>query len=183
VKILDAIFDQFSWILALSGIGIYIIGSTLKSPVLLGVGKYMTIAGVLIILFTGGRKSKSIFGKIVGGIISLYGIVSSYGFSTALADILSYSRLLALGFSTTVLGIIMNTMARMFGKGVMLFILSPLILLAGHGLNFFMGILGAFVHPTRLIFLEFFGRFYDDGGRRFKPFKFSSEKIILKKAD
>ena len=182
-KVLDAIFDQFSWILALSGIGVYIIGSTFKSPALLGVGKFMIIGGILIILLTGGRESKSIFGKVIGGVVSLYGIVSSYGFSAALADILSYSRLLALGFSTTVLGIIMNTMARMFGKGIMLFILAPLILLAGHGLNFFMGILGAFVHPTRLIFLEFFGRFYENGGKRFKPFKFSSEKIILKKID
>ncbi len=182
-KVLDAIFDQFSWILALLGIAFMLLASSLKSPALSISGKFMALTGIVIIVLTGGRESKSIFGKIVGGIISLYGIVSSYGFSAALADILSYSRLLALGFSTTVLGIIMNTMARMFGKGVMLFILSPLILLAGHGLNFFMGILGAFVHPTRLIFLEFFGRFYDDGGRRFKPFKFSSEKIILKKAD
>ena len=182
-KLLDAIFDQFSWISALSGIGVYILGSTFKSPALLNVGKFMIIGGVIIIVLTGGRESKSIFGKVIGGVVSLYGIVSSYGFSAALADILSYSRLLALGFSTTVLGIIMNTMARMFGKGIMLFILAPLILLAGHGLNFFMGILGAFVHPTRLIFLEFFGRFYENGGKRFKPFKFSSEKIILKKID
>lgn len=182
-KVLDAIFDQFSWISALSGIGVYILGSTFKSPALINIAKIMIIAGVTIIVLTGGRESKSIPGKIIGGVVSLYGIVSSYGFSAALADILSYSRLLALGFSTTVLGIIMNTMARMFGKGVMLFIAAPLILLAGHGLTFFMGILGAFVHPTRLIFLEFFSRFYENGGKRFKPFKFSSEKIILKRSN
>jgi len=81
--------------------------------------------------------------------------------SSALGDILSYSRLLALGFSTTVLGVIINTIARMFGKGVIGILIIPLILLAGHGLNIFMGLLGSFVHPTRLIFLEFFGRFYE----------------------
>jgi len=132
------------------------------------------------LFLTGGRSSKSIIGKLIGGVVSLYGIVSSYGFSSALGDILSYSRLLALGFSTTVLGVIINTIARMFGKGVIGILIIPLILLAGHGLNIFMGLLGSFVHPTRLIFLEFFGRFYENGGRKFSPFKFKSERIVIK---
>ncbi|MGQ9845747.1 MAG: V-type ATP synthase subunit I [Caldisericia bacterium] len=177
-KILDAIFDQISWVIALIGIVIYILFS--KNLSLQKIGFYMFISGIAIIVLTGGRSSKSLIGKLVGGIISLYGIVSSYGFSSALGDILSYSRLLALGFSTTVLGIIINTIARMFGKGLIGILIIPLILLAGHGLNIFMGLLGSFVHPTRLIFLEFFGRFYENGGRKFSPFKFKSEKIVIK---
>jgi len=177
-KILDAIFDQISWVIALIGIVLYILFS--KNLSLQKIGLYMFISGIVIIVLTGGRSSKSIFGKLIGGVVSLYGIVSSYGFSSALGDILSYSRLLALGFSTTVLGIIINTIARMFGKGIIGILIIPLILLAGHGLNIFMGLLGSFVHPTRLIFLEFFGRFYENGGRKFSPFRFKSEKIIIK---
>lgn len=177
-KILDAIFDQISWVIALIGIVLYILFS--KNLFLQKFGLYMFISGIVIIVLTGGRSSKSIFGKLIGGVVSLYGIVSSYGFSSALGDILSYSRLLALGFSTTVLGIIINTIARMFGKGIIGILIIPLILLAGHGLNIFMGLLGSFVHPTRLIFLEFFGRFYENGGRKFLPFRFKSERIIIK---
>jgi V/A-type H+-transporting ATPase subunit I len=177
-KLLDAIFDQFSWIMALIGIIIYVLFS--KNPMISKFGLYLFIAGIIIIVLTGGRSSKSIIGKLIGGVVSLYGIVSSYGFSSALGDILSYSRLLALGFSTTVLGILINTIARMFGKGILGLFIIPLILLLGHGLNIFMGLLGSFVHPTRLIFLEFFGRFYENGGRKFSPFKFKSEKVIIK---
>ncbi len=177
-KVLDAIFDQISWVISLIGIVLYILFS--KNPSLSKIGLYLFIAGIIIIILTGGRTSKSIIGKIIGGVVSLYGIVSSYGFSSALGDILSYSRLLALGFSTTVLGIIINTIARMFGKGIIGILIIPLILLAGHGLNIFMGLLGSFVHPTRLIFLEFFGRFYENGGKKFSPFKFKGEKIIIK---
>ncbi len=177
-KVLDAIFDQFSWIIALIGIILYVVLS--KNPIISKVGLYLLISGILIIVLTGGRNSKSIPGKIIGGVVSLYGIVSSYGFSSALGDILSYSRLLALGFSTTVLGILINTIARMFSKGILALIIIPLILLLGHGLNIFMGLLGSFVHPTRLIFLEFFGRFYENGGKKFSPFKFKSEKVIIK---
>lgn len=177
-KVLDAIFDQFSWIIALIGIILYVVLS--KNPIISKVGLYLLISGILIIVLTGGRNSKSIPGKIIGGVVSLYGIVSSYGFSSALGDILSYSRLLALGFSTTVLGILINTIARMFSKGILALLIIPLILLLGHGLNIFMGLLGSFVHPTRLIFLEFFGRFYENGGKKFSPFKFKSEKVIIK---
>jgi len=177
-KVLDAIFDQISWVISLIGIVFYILFS--KNPSLSKFGLYLFIAGIIMIILTGGRTSKSIIGKIIGGVVSLYGIVSSYGFSSALGDILSYSRLLALGFSTTVLGIIINTIARMFGKGIIGILIIPLILLAGHGLNIFMGLLGSFVHPTRLIFLEFFGRFYENGGKKFSPFKFKSEKIVIK---
>ncbi len=178
-KVLDAIFDQISWIISLVGIILYII--FLNNPTLSKIFLYLFLSGIILIVLTGGRSSKSIFGKLIGGVVALYGIVSSYGFSSVLSDILSYSRLLALGFSTTVLGVIINTIARMFGTGVIGIIILPIILLAGHGLNIFMGLLGSFVHPTRLIFLEFFGRFYENGGRKFLPFKFKSEYIIIKK--
>lgn len=177
-KVLDSIFDQFSWVISLVGIILYVILS--KNPIVSKIGLYLFISGILIIVLTGGRSSKTIPGKLIGGIVSLYGIVSSYGFSSALGDILSYSRLLALGFSTTVLGILINTIARMFSKGVLSLLIIPLILMLGHGLNIFMGLLGSFVHPTRLIFLEFFGRFYENGGKKFTPFKFKSEKVIIK---
>jgi V/A-type H+-transporting ATPase subunit I len=60
--------------------------------------------------------------------------------------------------------------------GIILFVL---ILIGGHVFNFMMSIIGAFVHPARLIFLEFFGRFYQAGAIKFKPFGFDNEKVEL----
>jgi V/A-type H+-transporting ATPase subunit I len=112
------------------------------------------------------------------GVISLYGIMGSYGATSFIGDALSYSRLLALGLTTTIIGMAFNIMASILGAmpyiGILLFIGVAAF---GHIFNFFMSIIGSFVHPTRLILLEFFGRFYEAGGIRYQPFGFRTERV------
>jgi V/A-type H+-transporting ATPase subunit I len=62
--------------------------------------------------------------------------------------------------------------------GMFLFII---MLLAGHLFNFLISALGAFVHSMRLLFVEFFGRFYEGGARPFQPLGFDSPMFIMKK--
>ena len=88
-----------------------------------------------------------------------------YGCSGFIGDILSYTRILALSLTTTIIGMAFNIVASLFKTGTFIgMILFIITLVTGHMFNFVMSILGAFIHPARLIFLEFFGRFYEGGG-------------------
>ena len=159
-----AIFDIGFWYLILAGAGLFLIG--------VQVGLYMAIVGAVGVLFTAGRAKKNIFGKITGGLGSLYGITSY------LSDVLSYSRLLALGLATGVISSVFNSMASMVAAppviGVVFFILICVI---GHSLNLAINALGAYVHTNRLQYVEFFGKFYESGGNPFEPF-FSDTKYV-----
>lgn len=134
------------------------------------------IGAVGIILFA-GRSSRNPGKRIAKGLYELYG-VTSY-----LSDILSYSRLLALGLATGVIAQVFNQMGSMFGSGVLGAICFTLVFVIGHTLNMAINLLGAYVHTNRLQFVEFFGKFYEGGGEKFKPFsaktnyfKFKEEK-------
>jgi len=98
------------------------------------------------------------------------GLYSLYNITGWLSDILSYSRLLALGLATGVIATVFNKMGSMFGDGVVGAILFILVFLIGHALNIGVNLLGAYVHTNRLQFVEFFSKFYEGGGREFKPF-------------
>ena len=91
---------------------------------------------------------------------------------------LSYSRLLALGLATGVIGTVINTMGSMLGGSVIGFILFWVIFIVGHILNMAINLLGAYVHTNRLQFVEFFGKFYEGGGRPFRPFSAESNKYF-----
>jgi len=120
--------------------------------------------GAVGIVLTSGRSSKSIGKRFLKGLYGLYG-VSSY-----LSDILSYSRLLALGLATGVIASVFNQMGAMPGNnplGVIIFIFAFVV---GHTLNIGINVLGAYVHTNRLQFVEFFGKFFEGGGRKFAPF-------------
>ncbi len=124
------------------------------------------IAGVcaLGVIFTGGRESKNWGKRILKGVYALYNTVSGW-----LSDILSYSRLLALGLATGVIASVMNQLGAMGGGGVVGFILFIIVFAVGQSLNFGINVLGAYVHSNRLEFVEFFGKFYEGGGRKFAP--------------
>ena len=113
--------------------------------------------------------------------MSLYGIMGSYGISAFIGDTLSYCRLLALGLTTSIVAMTFNLMAGML-KGSSLCRVLPLsaVLIIGHLFNFAISVLGAFVHSMRLIFVEFFGRFYEAGARPFRPLGFDSPACIMK---
>jgi len=87
---------------------------------------------------------------------------------------LSYSRIMALGLATGVIGFAMNLTAGILGSMMPIkplgVVVAIIILICGHGLNFSLSLLGAFVHSGRLQFIEFFGKFFEGGGRKFKPF-------------
>ena len=143
----------------------------------------MALAGTGLIL-TQGRKEKGVAAKAITGLVSIYGIMGSYGCISFVGDMLSYSRLLALGLTTSIIGLSFNIIAGLVRQvpwvGIILFLL---VLLFGHLFNFAVSILGAFVHPARLIFLEFFSRFYESGGVRFRPLSPDSERLIVEVSD
>lgn len=157
----DAICDEGFWIVTITGICAWL-GGSMAIPAIAGVGQWMTIVGVLGLLFTGGRKRKG-FGKVIGGFSNVYNITSY------LSDILSYSRILALGLATGVIAQVVNTMGSIFGGGIIGAILLLCIFIFGHILNIAINVLGAYVHTCRLQYVEFFGKFYEDGGEPFEP--------------
>ena len=131
------------------------------------------IVGVVGILCTGGRKKKGIFGKITGGLGALYGITNY------LSDILSYSRLLALGLATGVVAQVINTLGSLAGGGVVGAIVLAVALVFGTVFNLAINALGAFVHSCRLQYVEFFGKFYTGGGRAFRPFERKTKYVKI----
>ena len=171
---LDALFDIGLWYVLLIGIVMFGFGGSVSAG-LPDVGKIMAIVGAVGILLTGGRKNKGIFGKIKGGLGSLYGITSY------LSDVLSYSRLLALGLATGVVAQVINMLGSLAGGGVGGTILLLVVFLFGTIFNIAINALGAFVHSCRLQYVEFFGKFYTGGGRPFVPFERKTKYIKILK--
>lgn len=171
--VVSFICDIVLWYIFITGVCIVII------PIVAGdigsvveVGKYLAIIGVVGIVLTGGRSYKGIFLKLFKGVSSLYGITGYFG------DILSYTRLMALCLSSGVIAQVINLLGAMAGPvGIVL------IGLIGHAVNLFIGALGAYVHTSRLQFVEFFGKFYEGGGKAFKPFKFNTKYTTINKEE
>ena len=172
-KWFDAICDVGFWYLLIIGLIAWLGGGMILPGSPIGeIGKWMSIAGAAGLLLTGGRNNKGI-GKITGGLGALYNITSY------LSDILSYSRLLALGLATGVIAQVVNTMGSLFGDGIVGAVILLLIFFVGHTLNFAINALGSYVHSCRLQYIEFFGKFYEDGGEAFKPFRADTKYIKL----
>ncbi len=172
---LDALFDIGLWYLLFIGLVMFGLGGSI-SAALPNVGKYMAIVGAVGILITGGRKKKGL-GKITGGLGSLYGITSY------LSDVLSYSRLLALGLATGVVAQVINTLGSLAGGGIVGSLVLIVVFLAGTVFNIAINALGAFVHSCRLQYVEFFGKFYEGGGREFRPFARNTKYIKIIEED
>jgi V/A-type H+-transporting ATPase subunit I len=165
-----AVFDVGSWYLVFIGIFVMALGS-------MNAGVAVTLIGVLMLILTQGRHQKNIFKKLLSGISSLYDI------TTYLSDLMSYSRLLALGLATGVIAGVVNIMGSMAGGGVKGAIILIIVFVVGHLFNFFINALGTFVHASRLQYVEFFNRFYEGGGIPFEPFtkKTKYHRIVTKK--
>jgi len=179
-KYLDVVFDVVFWYITFVGFILFLLPyvpkiNTDEVSDLVNAGKYILLIGVVLLVLTQGRNSKNIFAKLIGGVGSLYDLI---GF---MSDVLSYSRLLALGLATSVIGSIVNQMALMLGfNNIFKIILIVAVLLAGHLINFAINALGAYVHSSRLQYIEFFGKFYKGGGTSFEPFKANTKYINLK---
>jgi len=163
--------DQGGWLVLLTGLLFFGAGSFGK-PALGPVGKWMAVAGALILVLTQGREKKGIFSKFISGCLSLYNVTSYLG------DVLSYSRLLALGLVGGAVAMIINLMSSLCGGTAYVgWILALLIFFGGHVFSMVINILGAFVHPLRLQYVEFFGKFYNSGGKAFEPFSYKTEYV------
>jgi len=155
--VFGAFCDEISWLIMFAG---FLCMAFVPGPV----GKYMAIAGAVIIVLTGGRAKEGFVGKLMGGLLSLYNI-SGY-----MSDLLSYSRIFALGLATGVIAMVINTIAQMLLEaGPVGTVVAVLVLLGGHLFNIIINVLGAFVHSSRLQYIEFFGKFYEAGGKAFVP--------------
>jgi len=171
----EGIFDHLPWIFLISSILIFIASSSNFLPIPKNFAKYLVLAGAIFVVLTQGRKQKSIFLKIPAGIISLYGLIGY------LSDTLSYSRLLALGLATSIIAMVINLIAKIFSQmlPVVGVLASFLVLIVGHLFNIGINALGAFIHSARLQFVEFFPKFMEGGGTRFKPFKKEGKYIRI----
>jgi V/A-type H+-transporting ATPase subunit I len=161
---LESIFAQGGWLLLLPSLVIYL--QTKQS-----IWGILSLAGAAGIIFF-GSPSRNPFARFFGGLYSLYGI------SRYLADVLSYSRLLALGLATSVIAMVVNTLCQTaIGIPWVGWLLAALIFIGGHLFNLGISFLGGFVHSMRLQFVEFFSKFFKSGGKPFSPFELESKFV------
>ena len=155
---LAALFDQGIWFIFLNGL------IMLFSPALFSIGKWLAIGGGVGLILTQGRSQQGIIKKFLSGLVSIYNITGY------LSDVLSYSRLLALGLATGVIASAINAMGGMLSGTVVGTIIMVGLMIGGHLFNIVINTLGAYVHTSRLQYIEFFSKFFEGGGRPFKPF-------------
>ncbi len=175
-KIKTGLMDQGSWLLLISGLLLYIIANTIDSLAEYEIiTKYIIWAGLLSVVITQGRTNKNIILKAAGGVLSLYDLIGYF------SDILSYSRLFALGLSTAVLAVVVNNFVVLFKDiPIIGIIIAALVFIVGHLFNMVISGMGAFIHSTRLQYVEYFTKFYEGGGTRFKPFKVTTKYIKVR---
>lgn len=166
--LVDALFNEITWWIILAGVALAVlgIGNVGGMPVVL-------IVGALMLALGGTRNAKG-FGKLT----SLIGLVYN-GISGFFSDILSYLRLMALMLAGSVISQVFNTLGSVFGNVVGFVIIS----LIGNALNLALNLLGCYVHDLRLQCLEYFGRFYKEGGRAFSPLKVETQYVDIIKEE
>ncbi len=148
---------------------------------------WVLLAGTVV----GLAVSKSVRRAVVGLLGGAYAV---YGMTSFMGDILSYTRLAALGLSGTLVGMVFNILAKLvwsgaeglFSKGpvgivfgAVVAALAAAVFVGGHTFNVVINLLGAFVHPARLQFVEFFGKFYGNGGTPFSPLSYKTKAVVL----
>ena len=158
-QIMDAIWEELTWWVVFAGIACMALGVT---NIVLYVGLAMVVVG-------SGWSAKG-FGKVTAIFGSVYNHVTGY-----FGDILSYSRLMTLMLAGSVIASVFNTLGAIPGNVVIFLIVSML----GNGLNFALNLLSCYVHDLRLQCLEYFGKFYKDGGRPFKPLAINTKYVDI----
>lgn len=166
-KPIDALFDVGTWVITLVGAILMILVPTTPA------GKILFIAGIIGLFLTQGRDAESIGGKIGGGVYGVYGITGYFG------DVVSYSRLMALGLATGFIASALNMIVKLIPAPAV-YIIGPILFVALHLFNMAINALGSYVHTARLQYLEFFNKFYEGGGKKFTPFKSSNKYINMK---
>lgn len=183
-NIKDFICDVVLWYVFLIGLILMLIPSDIFAsvaqtkivfpPVLNTLAKALAIIGAVGLLLMSGRDNKNPALRLALGAYDIYNVTGW------LSDVLSYSRLLALGLATGVIASVINEMGSMFGNGILGAIGFIIVFIIGHTMNMGINILGAYVHTNRLQFVEFFGKFYDGSGRPFNPFESNTKYVDVK---
>lgn len=156
---LDALLDVGSWWVLFAGIALLM----LKDNAIL------LYTGIAALVLTQGRANKGLLTKLLGGLASLYNITSWLG------DILSYTRLMALMLSTTVIASVVNILGSLPGN-IFAFLV---VFVFGHTFNMGINLIGTYVHSARLQYLEYFSKFYEPGGRPFKPLRYNTKYVDI----
>jgi V/A-type H+-transporting ATPase subunit I len=163
-RYLQPIFVQGGWLVLLPSLSLY--GLTGNST--WGIFSLLGAAGIVFF----ASPSRNPFARFFGGLYSLYDI------SRYISDVLSYSRLLALGLGTTVIAMVVNTLCKTALTIPWIgWFVAALIFVGGHTFNLAISFLGGFVHSMRLQFVEFFRQFFKSGGKAFKPFDLESKYV------
>ena len=165
--LMDGLMDIGLWYVLLIGLPMLALPATAQ------IGKVLSIVGAAGLILTQGRHEKNIFMKLAKGVMSLYDITGY------LSDVLSYARILALGLAGGVIANVVNIMGTMPGLNIIGIIAFVLIFAGGHIFNLAISGLGAYVHTSRLQYVEFFGKFYEAGGKPFKPFKANTKYTLI----
>ena len=160
-QVMDAVWEELTWWIVFAGIGLMAAGVT----------NIVLYAGIAMVILGPVLTNKG-FGKITGIFGSLYNHITGY-----FGDILSYSRLMALMLAGSVIAQVFNTLGAIPGNIIVFLIIS----LAGNALNFALNLLGCYVHDLRLQCLEYFGKFYEDGGKPFKPLMADTKYVDITK--
>ena len=153
--LMDAIWEEVTWWVVMLGLVLMILGVT----------NLVLIVGGIMVVVGSGWNAKG-FGKVTAVFGSLYNHITGY-----FGDILSYSRLMALMLAGSVIAQVFNTLGAIPGNVVIFIVIS----LVGNTLNFGLNLLGCYVHDLRLQCLEYFGKFYEDGGKPFRPLDYKTK--------
>lgn len=181
---MDFFCDVVLWFMLLAGLILMLLPSDIFAsiaqteivfpPVLNRTAQILAAAGAIGIVLMSGRGNRNPALRLALGAYDLYNITGW------LSDVLSYSRLLALGLATGVIASVINQMGSMLPDNIIGVVFFILIFLVGHAMNLAINLLGAYVHTNRLQFVEFFGKFYEGGGRPFSPFKENTKYTEVK---
>ena len=174
-----AIFEEGSlWILLVGGLLMAADMLFVHSSALHIAAIAVLVIGGVMLLFGAGRNARG-FGKVTAAFGCIYNTATGW-----FGDVLSYSRIMALMLAGGVVGKVFNTVAVMpaesGGVNVFTMLAFVLIFVLGHAINFALNLLGCYVHDLRLQCLEFFGKFYADGGKPFRPLKFGGKFVRAK---
>lgn len=180
-EIIDAISDHVSVLVFFALLIVSLLGFVgIAAP---GLAGPLLIAGFVQLVLLKGRVLDIAFGRVPAwhvALIPFKGFLGLYEMVSFGSDFLSYTRLAALGLASLYVGDAMNRLTELSGGIPWVgWLLAALIFVVGHTFNVVINMLGAFVHPTRLLYVEFFGKFYEGGGRAFAPFAPRTRQLVL----
>ncbi len=171
-RYMDAFTDPLSWLLMAGGLPVALFNQK--------AGIIVSCAGIAGMILFAGRENKNIFMRFFAGLWAVYNNVMGF-----VSDVLSYTRLFALGLATGIMCTVVNTIAFIIWDSVPYvgWLICIIILLVAHPINFMLNVLGAFIHTIRLQFVEFFPKFYKSGGQAFVPLALKHEWVAVKEAE